>query len=266
MCRGAHFLPAGNDNRGGANREKRGRSSTFVRKTLLHFLCLVSFSLAVTGCFMESEEVRTVKDGHFSDHPEKTVGEAIDSFFANPRWESGIGVDGETKGKTLVNVKGRITYMEKEVTAGLQFIVDPEKGSFQLHAMEMNDVPQNYFLMAALVEKMFERNETPISGQAEGKSNTAASGSDSPDAEDTDDDLETLQADFETADREINRLYREIRSNLSPGERESLKREQIVWIKKKESTCNDMVEEKDKLSCWTDTTRERIDELKAYVR
>ena len=121
----------------------------------LFYVLAILLTLIVAGCFGDSEEISIVKNGHFNGHPQKTVGEAVDNFFANPKWESGVGSDGETKGKTLVNATGKITYMDKEVKAEIQFIVNKDNGTFNMNAFEMNGIPQNVFMVAGLINKMF---------------------------------------------------------------------------------------------------------------
>lgn len=103
-----------------------------------------------------SKAIALVKSGHFTDHENKTVGEAVDGFFSNPKWETGFGVDGETKGKMLVNARGGMTYMDKPVDAQIQFTVDMDNGTFQMNAFELNGIPQNQLMIVSLINKMFE--------------------------------------------------------------------------------------------------------------
>ena len=117
----------------------------------LSVLCLISCQ--------NTKEIELVKSGYFTNNKSKTVGQAVDGFFSDPKWESGIGVDGKTKGKTLVNMSGGMTYMEKSVNAKIQFMVDVEKSSFQLSAFELNGIPQNQLLILTLINKMFEGQE-----------------------------------------------------------------------------------------------------------
>ena len=108
--------------------------------------------LLVASC-AESPAVQSVKNGHLTDYPHKSIGSAIDGFFANPRWSSGTGTDGQT---TLVNVRGDILYHEKRVTAELQFVLDDETGSFRINALEFNGIPQNRLMITTLIERAFE--------------------------------------------------------------------------------------------------------------
>ena len=97
-------------------------------------------------------EIQLVQNGHFSEYPKKTIGEAVDGFFGDTEWESGIGAEGET----LVNARGKMFYMEKEVEGLIQFIVDKEEGTFVLNTFEINGVPQDQSMINALIGKMFE--------------------------------------------------------------------------------------------------------------
>ena len=54
-------------------------------KYLLPLFSLILF----LGCG-DSKEVQLIKTGHFTDHPSKTIGDAVNGFFKNPSWESGM--------------------------------------------------------------------------------------------------------------------------------------------------------------------------------
>ena len=58
-------------------------------------------------------------------------------------------------GSISVNATGKITYMDKEVKAEIQFIVNKDNGTFNMNAFEMNGIPQNVFMVAGLINKMF---------------------------------------------------------------------------------------------------------------
>ncbi len=77
-------------------------------------------------------------------------------------------------------------------------------------------------------------------------------------------DLPALRQSFTGADQEINTVYRETMSKFSPGAKAELKREQLTWIRKKESACNAEIEEAKRLQCLIRMTRERTEELKKY--
>jgi hypothetical protein len=107
------------------------------------------------GCG-DSKEIKFVKSGKLKSCPNKTVEQAADDFLGSPKWESGIGADGKTKGLTLVNLQGKIKMHGKEVDAVLQFIVDEKNETFKVHALETNGVPQPDIIMLGLLKKMCE--------------------------------------------------------------------------------------------------------------
>lgn len=96
--------------------------------------------------------VGLVKTGHLSAYPNIPIGKAVDGFMGSPRWESGTATDGTE----VVNVRGKIRFMEKEVEALLQFEIDPDHETFEVGALEFNGIPQNPLIKAALLEKMYE--------------------------------------------------------------------------------------------------------------
>ena len=101
----------------------------------------------------ESAVVALVKSGTLNNFPSMTVGEAIDNFFGNPKWSY---TTKDENGLEYVTVKGKITYMDKKVTATLQFQVNQNTGSFIPFALEFNDVPQSQMLIMSLLTKMYE--------------------------------------------------------------------------------------------------------------
>ena len=96
--------------------------------------------------------VKMVKAGILNDYPNKTVGEAFDSFMGNARWESGIS----SEGQRFVNVKGSILYANERVEAAIQFLIDYDNGTFEYNACEFNGVPQTNFMFQALLGKIYE--------------------------------------------------------------------------------------------------------------
>lgn len=108
----------------------------------------------------EPKAVHIVKSGYFTSHPApaKDIGDAVNAFFGDPKWESGIGTDPdpETQGKTLVNIKGKVRFMGKDVDAALQFVVNEDTGAFQARSLEFNGIPQNQLMLVGLIDKMYE--------------------------------------------------------------------------------------------------------------
>ena len=116
-------------------------------------IALGAFAVLITlaGCG-DSAEVKMVKGGKLQMCPNATVEEMVDGFLGDPSWESGKSNDGQE----FVNVEGKMTFQEKEVTAKVQFFINKDRTSFQYNAFEMNDIPQNNFIASALLSKMCE--------------------------------------------------------------------------------------------------------------
>jgi len=99
----------------------------------------------------DSETIQMVKNGYLNNYQSKTIGEAFDDFFAGETWSSF-----ELDGSHYVNVKGKISYHDKPVTAVIQFNVDKETGSLEIEAFEINEVPQDLLVLFGLLEKVYE--------------------------------------------------------------------------------------------------------------
>lgn len=93
--------------------------------------------------------------------------------------------------------------------------------------------------------------------------NTPTQTIDSPKS--TEDEMQNLKQSFVAADQEITDVYHALMSSLSAGVKAELKREQIAWIKQKESTCNSLDDEAQRLKCLTSMTKERTAALKEYA-
>jgi hypothetical protein len=100
----------------------------------------------------QSEVVQMVQDGTLGAYPSQTLGEAVDGFLRNPRWEHIRGEDGND----YVNITGKASFMDSTVDMLLQYRVDRESGTFELQAFEMNDVPQNMLMYNGLLSAMYE--------------------------------------------------------------------------------------------------------------
>jgi len=89
--------------------------------------------------------------------------------------------------------------------------------------------------------------------------------SSNPAADSASEDLQSLKQVFAAADQEINDVYKDTMSQLSPGAKGELKSEQIAWIKKKENSCAAETEEANRLKCLISMTRGRTEALKQYL-
>ena len=94
-------------------------------------------------------DIERIKNGRLTGCPNKTINQMVDGFMSSPKWSSGIAKDNIK----FVNVKGKMTYMEKPVTADIQFILKGEN-SFEFYALEFNEIPQNKLMVGALFNKM----------------------------------------------------------------------------------------------------------------
>jgi hypothetical protein len=102
--------------------------------------------------FGESGDIQMVKNGYLFDYPGTPIGKAIDHFLANPKWETGT----TAAGQHFVNVRGGMTYQGKPVSATIQFLVNREARTFEFHAFELNEIPQNEVMKQALMRRVFE--------------------------------------------------------------------------------------------------------------
>lgn len=102
----------------------------------------------------DNPTVLLVKNGSFTDHPEKSIGNAFQEFFGSPTWKY---FDGET-GEKVVEFTGRMMYQDAEVKARLQFLIH-EDDTFEVGALSFNDVPQNQLTTNQVLEAVFEPNQ-----------------------------------------------------------------------------------------------------------
>ena len=160
---------------------------------------------------MEDPNVVGVKNGHPSNYPNQTYGDAFSNFFAAPTWKyfkgEKEGPDDDGDGKPdytesdidVVEFTGRCTYSDTEVKALLQFTLDKDSDTFQATYLSFNDVPQSTLMMMNLLDTVFSNNETTETTEAtesvENPDNIAVEGTDSGDVA-----SEPISADTETDD------------------------------------------------------------------
>lgn len=118
------------------------------------FVGVVVIGVVVASAFVSGEQpnVTLVKEGHLTAYPNVPVGKAVDGFLVSPQWEAVQGNDGNE----YVNVRGGAQFQNKPIRVTLQFRVDRKAHSFEVNALEFNDLPQNDLMKMALVSKMFE--------------------------------------------------------------------------------------------------------------
>tara|TARA_Y100000589_G_scaffold322445_1_gene355388 strand:- start:1307 stop:1681 length:375 start_codon:yes stop_codon:yes gene_type:complete len=106
-------------------------------------------SLLLSGCAIDSR-VSLVQNGYLDGCRNATLKEMVDGYIGSPKWSAGVSDDGQE----FVNIEGNIMYSEKEVDLILQYLVNSEKETFEFSALELNDIPQNAFIAAALLSNM----------------------------------------------------------------------------------------------------------------
>lgn len=116
----------------------------------------------------EDENVLGIKNTIPSSYNNTTYGEAFESFFAYPAWKYFVGTqegadengDGQPdytiNNVDVVEFTGYCEYNNVEVKALIQFTMNKEDGIFEATYLSFNDVPQSYFMLTALLEKVFE--------------------------------------------------------------------------------------------------------------
>lgn len=100
----------------------------------------------------DNKYVKMVKNGYRENNTEMTYDKAFSDFFGTPRWTYFESESGED----IVEFTGDCVYRDVSVKARLQFIVDENNGTFEASYLAFNEVPQDLFTMAALLEKAFE--------------------------------------------------------------------------------------------------------------
>lgn len=117
--------------------------------------CLVAYmalmALLLTVIPGEHPNIHIVKTGSMSSYPNVPVGKAINAFLSNPQWVAVQGNDGNN----YVNVKGGASMQGKPVRVHLQFRVDSKAQTFQVNALEVNELPQNGFMAIGLMNAIF---------------------------------------------------------------------------------------------------------------
>jgi hypothetical protein len=98
-----------------------------------------------------------VKNGTLKSYTDKTVGQAVDGYFENTRWQAIEATDG----KKYVNAVGNVTYQNKTVIAALQFNVEKDN-NITINALEFNGMPQNRLVIFSLLSDMYgHSSESP---------------------------------------------------------------------------------------------------------
>lgn len=149
-------------------------------KKMIGIILIIAMSMALYACGAddaidqmanvvqaEDEHVLAVKNGTPNAYPEKKYGETFGSFFASPTWKYFVGTkegpdeDGDGKADyteenvDVVEFTGYCTYHDVEVKALIQFTLSKDDDTFEATYLSFNDVPQNMFMLSALLEAAF---------------------------------------------------------------------------------------------------------------
>lgn len=106
--------------------------------------------------------VLAVKGGYPEDRPDQLYGDAFEAFFASPTWTYFMSDTGEH----VVEFTGTMMYMDTEVKARIQFIVDDETDTFEVGALSFNEVPQTELIKLSVLAKVFEEGDAAAGEQS----------------------------------------------------------------------------------------------------
>ena len=107
-------------------------------------------SFLFVGCSSTDSRISLVQNGSMDYCPQSTVKEMVDNFVDSPKWSALVADDG----KDYVNVEGKIEYMEQPVDMLVQFNVDKKKETFEMYYFGINEISQDIFMQALLIEEM----------------------------------------------------------------------------------------------------------------
>jgi hypothetical protein len=116
--------------------------SVVVLLCTLCLFCVASVSFA-------ADPVHYIKRSNFKKCPYKTVAQAIDAAFENPRWEAGTA---EEDGSVIVDVRGVITWQGKRYNAWLQF--QPTTKGFKTNGISLNGKQQSDKFLSTFVDEL----------------------------------------------------------------------------------------------------------------
>jgi len=121
----------------------------------LSFTLIAIFILQSCSPF-EDVTVARIKEGSFNACSEATIGELANNFFSNPKWEAIVASDG----LSYVNLTGGMTFDNAPVDALVQFTAPMQDyGDFEINAFELNEIPQNAFMITGLVNIMCKEGQ-----------------------------------------------------------------------------------------------------------
>lgn len=132
-------------------RSKKGKKNLVFGSVVVIIIYIILPIYAFDSVIGDILDIERVKNGTLEEYPQKTIGEAFDGFMGNPKWEAMVATDD----KPYVNVRGKLMYRNKEVTAKIQFRIYREKNTFEIKAFEIDGKQGNMFELWGLMEKMY---------------------------------------------------------------------------------------------------------------
>lgn len=117
---------------------------------LIPILALIMLTGGSSGVSDVSKEVSMVKNSYLNGYTNMTIGEAFDNYMNNITWEKGISEDGTV----FVNATGKVMFMNKKTEAIIQFVFQ-EENQFEVRALELNGIPQNYLFILGFLETVY---------------------------------------------------------------------------------------------------------------
>ncbi|MBR4344621.1 MAG: hypothetical protein IKP88_18290 [Lachnospiraceae bacterium] len=150
-------------------------------KRLINVLLIIMIMAMMSGCDfsdftdqaanffdLDDENVLMVKGGHPNLYPDVSYEQAFTSFFSSPTWKYFVGTqegsnndgngnaDNAKENLDVVEFTGYCMYMNTEVKARIQFVLDKINGTFEASYLAFNEVPQSKLILNALLKKAFE--------------------------------------------------------------------------------------------------------------
>lgn len=126
------------------------------KKVVGSIITMMFFCFLLIGCGVSysenNENIQFVKQGYPESYPNKTYGEAFDSFFERPQWKYFVSEDDED----IVEFTGKCLYLEEEVDVCIQFTLDKKAGTFDINYLSFNEVAQNRLMVWAVISAAFE--------------------------------------------------------------------------------------------------------------
>ena len=107
---------------------------------------------SATSCLAYSDEIEWLRNKSFKACPNYYVWRLIDNYFPDARWDSGWSDEGDY----IVNIRGKMSFKGQNVKALLQFTIDPQRGKFDMNALEFNGQPQSKEMRVELIKAMCE--------------------------------------------------------------------------------------------------------------